>query len=117
MKNSRYTQLFPELDLFFQATEPGEVVYLLHLTRPLSHAQHYIGYTKDFERRLKEHLSGNNGSPLINAAIQKGIGVCVAALWHGNRAFERFLHEKHGTRRFCPLCHDAPPELGEELPF
>ena len=30
-------------------------IYLLHFERPLCHSQHYLGSTKDLERRLKEH--------------------------------------------------------------
>lgn len=30
-------------------------VYLLHFERPVRHAQHYLGFTENLERRLSEH--------------------------------------------------------------
>ncbi len=37
-------------------------IYLLHFSCRYRHAQHYLGFTDDIDRRLAEHLAGR-GSP------------------------------------------------------
>jgi hypothetical protein len=48
---ARLVDIQPTLSLF----EPRCTVYLIHLARPISRAQHYIGSTEDFDRRMREH--------------------------------------------------------------
>ena len=43
----------PESDFLWRSDEI--TVYLIHLSRPIHHAQHYIGSCVDLERRMKEH--------------------------------------------------------------
>ena len=84
------------------------VVYLIHLAHPYYHAQHYIGWTEDIERRLAEHRSGR-GSPLIAAAVKAGIEIELAATWPGDRHLERRMHRyKNSRRRLCPICRAEP---------
>ena len=79
-------------------------VYLIHFDRPLAHAQHYVGYTKNLRRRLREHSRGRF-SPLMAAVNQAGIPWVVARVWAaGDRELERKIKASHHTARFCPLC-------------
>jgi hypothetical protein len=89
--------------------------YLLHFSRPLAHAAHYLGYSDDIAARLRVHLdvrlcerhgyhdqAWHKGSPLVCAAVRAGIGVELVRLWPDqDRAFERRLHHRHGSR-LCP---------------
>lgn len=79
-------------------------VYLLHLERPLAHAQHYLGWTeRDLSGRLRYHLNGR-GSRFIAAAVGAGIRVAVARTWPGTRHLERKLKNRKGAPRLCPVC-------------
>jgi hypothetical protein len=90
-------------------------VYLLHFSRPLAHARHYLGYAADgdADRRLQQHLRGE-GSPLVRAAIAAGITVSLARVWpNGSRTLERQLKSWHRGGRHCPLCRR--PRAGQQL--
>ncbi len=79
-------------------------VYLLHFDQKFSHAQHYVGFTTDLDKRLDKHQRGT-GSKLCRAIKLAGIGFQLARTWEGvDRAFERKLHNRHGSGRFCPIC-------------
>jgi predicted GIY-YIG superfamily endonuclease len=84
-------------------------VYILHFERKYRHAGHYVGFTKDFERRRGEHLKGGqSGSPLVKAAIQAGITIICAIVWQGaGREQERRIKASKNTARFCPICRAA----------
>lgn len=87
-------------------------VYILHFGKPIGgeskrgKAQHYVGTTGDFERRKGEHLNGrSSGSPLVKAAIEKGVEVEVAEVWQGEgRNFEKKIKAHKRTKDFCPIC-------------
>ena len=84
-------------------------VYLLHFDRPLSHAQHYCGYTPNgVEQRLQTHLAGN-GAKLVKAVVEAGRKVEVARVWEEDdwkaaRARERRMKNTHHLPRYCPIC-------------
>ncbi|CCH02060.1 hypothetical protein FAES_4060 [Fibrella aestuarina BUZ 2] len=91
------------------ATQPppeGEV-YLIHLNTPMSHAQHYIGWAKEVEKRLFHHRNGT-GSRMLAVAAQRGIDFDVVRRWIGDRHFERKLKNRHKARMLCPICN--PPK-------
>lgn len=79
------------------------IVYLIHLQRPLEHAQHYVGYTLDFDKRITDHLCGM-GSRLLQVCMERGIQWKVVRTWFGNRHFERRLKRWKGSAQFCPVC-------------
>jgi hypothetical protein len=93
---------------------PG-TVYLLHLSRPYVHAQHYTGWagngTRGLARRLAEHGT-RSGSPLLAAARAAGITWELARTWPGTRGRERQLKQQGGASRRCPLC-GVQPRPGE----
>lgn len=89
--------------------------YLLHLDAPMSQgsdprtgkeraATHYLGQTDDLETRLERHRNGQ-GSKMLRAAKQRGIGFQLARVWEGaDRHFERRLHNRKDSPRMCPIC-------------
>lgn len=85
------------------------MVYLLHFSKPigagrLGQAQHYLGYTEDLDRRIKEHRKGWS-SPIVRAFHAKGIPFEVARTWDEDRTFERRLKTTYkNARRLCPVC-------------
>jgi predicted GIY-YIG superfamily endonuclease len=93
-------------------------VYILHFSEPIGgnsargKAQHYVGYTADFERRKGEHLRQNSsGSPLVAAAIDKGVGVVVAQVWQeAGRDLEKKIKRAKNTKKICPLCNHKNQE-------
>lgn len=80
------------------------MVYILHFNPPLHHAGHYVGYTEDTERRLREHLEKRTGSPLVRAALAAGCEVTVAVVLEGDRELERKIKASKNTGRYCPVC-------------
>jgi len=89
------------------------MVYLIHFDRPIGdlsnprgQAQHYLGFTHDLAGRLQAHRSGN-GSALMAAVAQRGIGWELARTWEGDRHLERKLKNRHNSPRLCPICQNA----------
>jgi len=81
-------------------------VYLLHFSRPLRHARHYIGQTTraDVMERIAEHRAGR-GARITREAVAAGIELIVARVWaDAPRRYERFLKKQGGARRICPVC-------------
>lgn len=78
-------------------------VYLIHFDRPYKHAQHYLGWAKNLERRIKQHRSGD-GSRLMQVVTEAGIPWRVAKTWDGGRKLERELKRQHHGPRLCPIC-------------
>lgn len=78
-------------------------VYLIHFEHKLHHAQHYIGYTDNVERRMKRHREGN-GSKLISAITKVGIAWELVRVWEGDRTLERKLKNRKKARDLCPIC-------------
>lgn len=89
--------------------QPG-TIYLLHFDRSFGHARHYLGWTTDLTKRLAAHGTCD-GSALMRAVADAGIGWSLARTWPGDRYRERQLKGQGGRSRMCPLCraHRAPP--------
>lgn len=88
-------------------------VYLLHLSEPMSHAQHYIGYADDLDGRLFHHRNGT-GARFTQVAIQRGIELENVRQWDGkDRNFERALKSKYkNARKLYPKCS---PKANERM--
>jgi predicted GIY-YIG superfamily endonuclease len=81
-----------------------EGVYIIHFNKPLNHAMHYIGYSNNIERRIKRHERGD-GAAILRVLNERGIGWrCVAMFPGQKRDFERFIKNKHNTKKYCPIC-------------
>lgn len=84
------------------------MVYLIHLSEPYKHAQHYLGFVEndeDVDRRLSLHKKGI-GSKFLKAVNKAGIQYSLARLWSGyTRTQERELKNKKHSSRLCPICN------------
>jgi predicted GIY-YIG superfamily endonuclease len=78
-------------------------IYLIHFEQPLKHAQHYIGWTRDLDKRVAEHKAGR-GSALLAACVAQSISFEVVCTWEGDRYFERALKKRKHASRLCPCC-------------
>lgn len=88
---------------------PG-TVYLLHFERPftvngVTLVQHYLGWTQDLTRRLREHQAGR-GSQVTKKARAQGVGFVLVRTWPGTLDTERELRAE-GPRNLCPRCAGA----------
>lgn len=83
------------------------ICYLLHFDRPYKHAQHYLGWTNDLQKRLREHRSGNRTKCVLTSVVTfEGIGWRVARLWHNvPLSFEKELKRGKNNRKLCPHCN------------
>lgn len=81
-------------------------VYLLHFSRPVGAARHYIGQTtRSVDARLAEHRAGR-AARLTRRAIAQGVELVVARIWEDvePHKFERALKRRGGAKHFCPVC-------------
>jgi len=81
------------------------MVYLIHFSRKLKHARHYLGETGDLNGRMERHRRGD-GAKILRAAVKAGISFTVARKWSGrgvNRDFERKLKNTQ-SKLLCPIC-------------
>lgn len=84
--------------------QPGEV-YLIHLLKPIGHAQHYVGWALIAAERLKEHLAGRGGR-LLTVANSRGISYEIVRVWApADRRFERRVKNSSRAPRLCPICN------------
>lgn len=81
------------------------MVYLIHFSEKIHHAQHYIGFVEgNLIQRIELHLN-NRGSKLLAAVNNQGIRWQVVRVWlEGDRYFERKLKNYKKSRHFCPIC-------------
>lgn|GEM_PF-2567292 len=82
------------------------VVYLLHFDAPICPGhptRHYLGWTCNLQERLHLHAQGR-GARLTQVALERGITWQVAAVWPGDRGYERLLKLRKNTPRMCPVC-------------
>lgn len=81
-------------------------VYILHLSRPLKHARHYIGYADNVKRRFNHHVAGT-GARFTWACREQGIDLILARVFRGaTRTDERRMKTGSRTRirEKCPVC-------------
>lgn len=96
-------------------------IYLLHFSEPLQHARHYLGFCEadDPSERVAQHLAGR-GSPLVKAALERGITVELAVTFDGDRNFERRIKNRGSLCRWCPVCglnHKPVPVFDPTAPL
>ncbi len=93
------------------------IVYLLHLSRPLSPqspARHYIGFTDDLESRLVAHMKGTSQARFMQVCAERRIQFDLARIWKGRgatRDFERRLKNYKKTPTLCPMCNPRALQL------
>lgn len=79
------------------------VVYVIHFERKYYHAQHYIGWAKVLEPRIKRHRQGQ-GSRLLAHLNKIGIAWEVVFTKPGTGDDERAMKNRHKSSHFCPKC-------------
>lgn len=84
---------------------PRAVVYLLCLSRYMSHSKHYVGTSVNVDRRLSEHRAGR-GSKFTQAVVKAGIELILAAVWPGERPEEKYFKLRKNSARYCPFCRE-----------
>ena len=81
-------------------------VYILHFDKPISPdhtAQHYVGFTKDIDQRIRQHRKGK-GSRFCAVAKERVIKFILAELLIGERDLEKAIKRQKNTKKFCPIC-------------
>ena len=79
-------------------------VYLIHLNSPIAHAQHYIGWSRAFKKRLEHHKNGT-GAKFLAEAVRRNIAFSVVRKWtNADGHFERKLKNRKNARHLCPVC-------------
>ena len=87
----------------------NKVIYLIHFDRPLAHAKHYMGSTKNLEERLACHRGGGADSARLMQVIRElKIPWRLARTWPGGRKAERRLKNLKNAPRLCPICNPNP---------
>jgi hypothetical protein len=87
----------------------GGYVYVLHFSKPISPkhtTQHYAGWTYHMASRIDQHLHGR-GARLTQVAIEPGITFEIAAIFPGDRNYERKIKNSKNLRRYCSVCKRA----------
>ena len=79
------------------------MVYLIHFSRKLHHAGHYLGYASNLDNRIERHRSGD-GAKLLRAVQEAGIDWEVVRTWEGDRTLERRLKRQKNAGKLCPIC-------------
>jgi hypothetical protein len=79
-------------------------VYLLHFGRAVNGARHYLGFSTNIPKRLKEHKAGR-GSPLVGEAAKRGISIRAVRVWRKKDGyFEQDLKRNFALAELCPKC-------------
>lgn len=80
------------------------LIYLICFDEVFSgHCRHYMGSTTDLPSRLFDHSQGN-GSRLMRAVTEAGIGWRVVRTWRGGRVEEARMKRHGHLDRLCPDC-------------
>jgi len=86
-------------------------VYILHFNIPYIKSgkafRHYVGYTKDLDKRLRLHREGR-GSKWVKFMLQHGSDFVVSRTWEFDTqqdARRKEIKIKNGhASKYCPLC-------------
>lgn len=87
-----------------------EALYILHFDRPLHHARHYAGATKNLQNRLVDHALGN-GARITRELLLRRIGWQLARCWTIPWPWEQHLKKMKHTPDYCPICTTKPRDI------
>ncbi len=83
------------------------MIYLIHFSEPLAHAQHYVGFVdggqNSLDARLNAHKCGA-GAKILAECNRRGIHYEVVKTMPGDRTDERRIKNGHNTPRMCSIC-------------
>jgi predicted GIY-YIG superfamily endonuclease len=85
-------------------------VYLIHFEKKYYHAQHYIGWARNVEKRMVHHRNGS-GSKLLAHLNKIGIKWEVVMTKKGTGDEERRMKKCKKARSFCPVCKNDKTNL------
>jgi predicted GIY-YIG superfamily endonuclease len=105
-------QDFTAIEYYFWHNEFMGYVYLIHFERPIGKAQHYTGFTQNFERRISQHRNGE-GSELTRLANEKGINWLVVRVWQDATLETEKSIKTMSTKITCPICRQKQKDLKE----
>jgi hypothetical protein len=98
----------------------GEV-YLFHFNAPLGNlsnpraqARHYLGFSDDFDARIKKQLAGR-GAKIVAAALKQGL-IFELYHWPACLATEKLIKRRKQTSLYCPACAAAAHRTPKALP-
>lgn len=86
----------------------GEV-YIIHFDRPWITSdgrtlEHYVGFSKQVEKRLHHHRKGS-GANFLREAITRGISFRLVVRFSGTKRDERRLKVTGHIKKYCPCCN------------
>ena len=88
------------------------MIYLIHFDKKISHAQHYVGSTRNLKQRIKTHRD-SRGANLLRVANERGIRWEVVRIWRLKCREERILKKMKSTANYCPICRKNPHNFQE----
>lgn len=94
-------------------------LYLLHFSRPLEHARHYLGCTHCVATRLARHADpATCDVAILRACHRDGVEWSLAGIWTAPGAWsaEILMKEREkNSPEYCALCggNRCPPECVE----
>ena len=86
------------------STLPEGFVYLLHWSHRTGRVEHYVGWSRDLEARMKAHASGSGGCPTTRRYRRAGMRGRLVRLWRGTMSDERTRHQTLTFPLDCPIC-------------
>jgi len=97
----------PDCDPFADPDPRVGTIYLLHFSRPLGHARHYLGWASNLKRRLwVQRRGGPHAAKILQATHAAGIRLTLVATWTGTRDDERRMKRNNDRARACPKCRN-----------
>lgn len=86
----------------------GEI-YIIHFDRPWITSdgrtlEHYVGFSKQVEKRLHHHRKGS-GANFLREAITRGISFRLVVRFSGTKRDERRLKVTGHIKKYCPCCN------------
>ncbi len=87
-----------------EGAPPAGFIYLLHWRGPGGRVEHYVGWTRNLEARLKCHFSDRGGCPTTRRYRRGGMRGRFVRLWRGTMWGERKLQQTLEFPRDCPVC-------------
>lgn len=110
------TKRYGTLAITVDSNTPG-YVYLLHFSEPYKHARHYLGWTNDLPKRLREHMNGKRANCVLTYVIKNaGIEHQVVRTWAGPITLEKALKKRKNNRLLCPICNPDVKEFDCHYP-
>lgn len=81
------------------------VCYLIHFDEPVNgKGQHYLGFTKDLQKRVEAHREGTSAQ-LTARAKRLGIDWRIVRVWRDADLYAEKKLKSIGASKLCPICN------------